>query len=135
METYAKELSLICLPLQKKYKSHIEIIALILDAARFGGAARYSIMKRTGINYAQLKKYLGSLSKIGFVEVCLKEGEVIYKASENGLAFLSQYSILRDMLISACFQNKPINVIHNGYAVPNLQHPLPPLATRFARRS
>lgn len=106
-----KEFELNCLPLQKKYRSQMEIIALLLEAAGDNGAALYSLMKRTGINYAQLKKYLPSLIKIGFIEAEVGDGKISFRASERGLAFLRQYNILRDMLLSAYVNNKPINAI------------------------
>jgi predicted transcriptional regulator len=56
-------------------------------------------MKYTSINYAQLKKYLGPLTRIGLVDMDVREGKALYRASEKGLAFLRQYSILRGMLL------------------------------------
>lgn len=101
-------LNLMCVPLRKKYRSNIEIIALILEAVKDNGAARYSLMKQTGNNYSQLKKYLELLAKIGFIEVHIREGKVFYKASELGLEFLKQYNVLMDMIASAFLGNRTV---------------------------
>jgi predicted transcriptional regulator len=86
------------LPVSKKYRSHFEIIASILDVARNNSGDRYFLMKHTSVNYAQLKKYLGSLTKIGFIEVQARGQKILYCATEKGLAFLRQYYILIGML-------------------------------------
>jgi predicted transcriptional regulator len=112
-----KEHDPVCLFLRKKYRSIMEIIALMLEAARHDGATLYAIMKYTGINYAQLKKYLPSLVKMGFMEMEIKEGRISFKVSENGLAFLRQYNILRDMLLNAYAGNKQIGTVHEGTAL------------------
>jgi predicted transcriptional regulator len=99
MANYTKEFNLISLSLNNKYRSHIEIIALILEALKCGDTGRYSLMKHTSVNYSQLKKYLKLLSKIGFIETDIREDSVFYRASELGVAYLRQYGILRDMLL------------------------------------
>ncbi len=101
MANYLREISLIRLPSQKKYRSYIEIVALILEAVKFGDSGLYSIMKQTSINYSQLKKYLKPLSMSGLVEVSVKGEKVFYRASEKGLTFLKHYNVLRDMLSDA----------------------------------
>ena len=88
------------LTLSKKYRSHFEIIAEILDAIKYGSGDKYSLMKRTGINYAQLKKYLASIAKIGFVEVRVRGQQILYCETERGLEFLKQYYVLLGMLIN-----------------------------------
>jgi predicted transcriptional regulator len=82
----------------KKYRSYFEIMASILDVARNNSGDRYFLMKRSGVNYSQLKKYLGSLTKIGFIEVEMRGRRIQYCATEKGLAFLRQYYILLGML-------------------------------------
>ncbi len=114
MANYEEQLSLICFRLNKKYRSEIEIIALILEAARHTGTGRYYLMKQTGINFSQLKKYLETLVKLGFVEADIKERKVYYRASQEGLAFLGQYNILRDMLMGVYSKNGSANVIYNS---------------------
>jgi len=88
-------------PLHKKYRSHFEIVALILDAAKNEFAGRYSLMKQAGLNYTQLKKYLEPLSEIGLISKHINEGKIVYRASEKGLAILRQYCLLLEMLMEA----------------------------------
>jgi predicted transcriptional regulator len=108
MVNYLRGIDLISVPFQKKYRSYIEIVVLILEAVKFGDASLYSVMKQTSINYPQLKKYLNPLSMLDLVEVNVKGGKVYYRATEKGLAFLKQYSILREMLSEADFETNNI---------------------------
>jgi predicted transcriptional regulator len=89
------------LPLSKKYRSYFEIIASIIDALRNGNKDKYCLMKDTGINYAQLKKYLDSLARIGFIQLDIRKSQIQYEATEKGLCFLEQYFILLGMLWNA----------------------------------
>jgi predicted transcriptional regulator len=135
MTNHTRDFDLICLPLQKKYRSQMEIIALILEAAGSNGAALYSIMKRTGINYAQLKKYLPSLTKIGFMEAEIREGKVSFRISERGIAFLRQYNILRDMLLSAYMGSEQFNAICEENNLSRAQQRITiPLSARIIKR-
>lgn len=101
------------LNLNKKYRSHFEIVALMLEAMRDNGATRFSIMKYTSINSAQLKKYLRFLTEMGFIEMDIKASRLLYRASEKGLAYLRQYQVLLGMLLSAYAPDKPITVVYN----------------------
>lgn len=116
MANSTREASTIYLSLDKKYRSHLEIVGLILDVIKYNDVARYYLMKYTGINYSQLKKYLDLLGKIGFIDLSIKDGKILYKASGKGLAFLRQYNVLRDMLLSASSQNKPANMVYSYIA-------------------
>jgi len=89
------------LSLHKKYRSHFELIALILDALKYGNEDKYSLMKHTGINYSQLKKYLDSLAKVGLIDTHIKENAASYRTNERGRAFLWHYCKLSQMLVSA----------------------------------
>lgn len=130
-----RESDLICLSLQKKYRSQMEIIALILEAAGSNGAGLYSLMKRTSINYAQLKKYLPSLTKIGFLEAEIREGKISFRVSERGFAFLRQYNILRDMLLSAYMGNKLVNAVEEENDLVKVEQRAPlPFSLRGIRR-
>jgi len=82
----------------KKYRSYFEILASILDVARNSSGDRYFLMKRSGVNYTQLKKYLDALTRIGFIEVEMRGRRIQYCATEKGIAFLRQYYILLGML-------------------------------------
>jgi predicted transcriptional regulator len=126
MANYPRELNSLCISLNNKYRSHIEIVALILDALRFNESGRYSLMKNTSVNYSQLNKYLKFLSKVGFIETIIRGNNVFYRTNESGIAYLRQYSILRDMLVGVCPGNRPV-----GMAVQRLS---PPFVTQFKAR-
>jgi len=105
-----KKYDLCGLPLHKKYRGHFEIVALILEAIKNSGQSRFSIMKNTDINFVQLKKYLNSLVEIGLVETFMEDGRALYMASEKGLAFLRQYHVLGDILLSPYVRAEQIKV-------------------------
>ena len=88
-------------PLHKKYRSHFEIIGLVLEAVKAESATPFSIMKHANVNFLQIKKYLKSLTEIGFLEVEIKRSTVFYRASTEGLEFLRQYYTLIEMLLTA----------------------------------
>ena len=96
-----KKYNLCELPLSKKYRSHFEIIGLVLEAVKADSATPFSIMKHANVNFMQLKKYLKSLTEIGFLEVEIKRTTISYKASKEGLEFLKQYYALIEMLLTA----------------------------------
>ena len=99
------------LNLRMKYRSNVEIMALMIENMKGSGAAQYSIMRHVGTNHVQLKKYLGCLIEMGFIETHEKDGQVLYRASEKGLDFLRQYYVLLGMLLNAYTRNKPPEAI------------------------
>jgi predicted transcriptional regulator len=101
-------------PLHKKYRGHFEIIALLLEAVKDNGATRFSIMKHASINYSQLKKYLYSLTEIGFIKMDRKEDQCFYRTTERGLDFLRQYYVLLGMLLNAFARNKLASVVYEA---------------------
>lgn len=101
-------------PLHKKYRGHFEIIALLLEAVKDNRATRFSIMKHANTNYNQLKKYLHSLTEIGFIEMDKKEDQCFYRTTEKGLDFLRQYYVLLGMLLNAFARSKPVSIIYEG---------------------
>lgn len=105
-----KRYDLCSLPLHKKYRGHFEIVALILEAIKNGGRSRFSIMKNTDINFVQLKKYLNSLVEIGLIYTFMEDGRALYRASEKGLAFLRQYHVLGEILLSPYVRAEQIKV-------------------------
>jgi predicted transcriptional regulator len=98
-------------PLGKKYRSHFEIIALMVEAVKDRGQARFSIMKRASINCGQLNKFLNSLIEIGFIQEDVKDGRVVYRASERGLDFLRQYYVLLSMVLAAENGTRRSNIV------------------------
>lgn len=109
MPEYKRGLNLLCLAWRKRNRSHLEIIASVLEAAKDkNGASRYSLMKRAHSNFLEVKKYLEYLSEMGFIETDIKENLVLYKASERGLDFLRRYYALLAMLLSTrAYGNTP----------------------------
>jgi len=99
----------------------MELIALILEAVKNNSATLYPLMKYTSTNYAQLKKYLELLIGIGFIEACVEDDKVLYGVSGRGLAFLRQYNALRDILLSAYYQNKPVDIAEEKYNQSDVQ--------------
>jgi predicted transcriptional regulator len=106
-----KKYNLSMLPLGKKYRGHFEIIALILEAAKDGGEGRFAIMRHASVNCSQLEKFLRSLIEMRFIEVYGKEGRILCRATEKGLAFLREYYVLLGMLVTAPTQNNIPNII------------------------
>ena len=100
------------LPLHKKYRGRLEIIALLLEAVKDNGATKFSIMKHANTNYKQLKKYLRTLTEIGFIKMDKKEDRCLYRTSEKGLNFLRQYYVLLGMLLSASAGNKSAGIVY-----------------------
>jgi predicted transcriptional regulator len=117
--------------LRKKYRSDFEIIARVLEAVKENDATRFYIMKRAGINCAQLKRYLGSLTGIGLIEKSAKDGRVFYWTSEKGLGFLKQYYVLLSMLLSTSSRNELVSMGYEAECrVSNAQpHSAMPIAT------
>jgi predicted transcriptional regulator len=112
MEKYIVDRSLSNIPLQKryrlcgfpfgkKYRSHFEIVALMVEAVKDCGQAKFSIMKHASINCGQADKFLGSLTEMGFIEQYLMAGRPMYRASDRGLAFLRQYYVLLSMFLAS----------------------------------
>jgi predicted transcriptional regulator len=109
--TSRKKYNLSRLPLGKKYRSHFEIIALILEAAKEDGEGRFAIMRHASVNCTQLEKFLSSLIEIGFVEVYPTEGRTLCRATEKGLAFLREYYVLLGMLLAPTTYDKIQNIV------------------------
>ena len=101
MENYTREPSLQCLAWRKKNRSHFEIIASMLEVVKDKCTSKYSLMKHTGTNFVELKKYLESITEMGFIETDTRNGRVLYRASDKGLDFLRHYYSLLGMMVSA----------------------------------
>jgi predicted transcriptional regulator len=101
-------------PLGKKYRSHFEIIALIVEAVKDSGQAKFSIMKHSNINCGQLNKFLFSLVEMGFVEQYVANGRPMYRASTRGQSFLRQYYVLLSMLMASEREVKRFPMIYEA---------------------
>jgi len=99
-------------PLSKKYRSHFEIIALMVEAVRDAGQPKFSIMQHASINCGQADKFLSSLTSMGFIEQYIMNGRPMYKASERGLAFLRQYYVLLSTFLVSEDEARQPAIIH-----------------------
>jgi predicted transcriptional regulator len=108
-------------------------MALILSTLKYNGIPRYSIMKQTGVNYAQLRRYLESMSKTGFIEISMKGGKVVYRASQKGIAVLTQYNILQDILSGAPLGANPEALSVKDYGGSGIPQHATPFTTRFPK--
>jgi predicted transcriptional regulator len=123
MEKYIVDRSFSCIPLQKryrlcgfpfgkKYRSHFEIVALIVEAIKDCGQAKFSIIKHANINCGQADKFLSSLSQMGFIDQYAISGRPMYRASERGLAFLRQYYTLLSMFLVSGNDTKQPSIVY-----------------------
>jgi len=101
-------------PLGKKYRSHFEIIALIVESVKDSGQAKFSIMKHSNINCSQLNKFLFSLVEMGFVEQYVANGRPMYRASTRGQLFLRQYYVILSMLMASERDAKRLPMIYEA---------------------
>jgi predicted transcriptional regulator len=84
----------------------------VLEVVKDNGATGFSIMQHASINHSQLKRYLHSLTEIGFIKMNSEEEQCFYRTTEKGLDFLRQYYVLLGMLLSAITKNKPNNITY-----------------------
>ena len=99
-------------PLGKKYRSHFEIVALMVDAVKDCGQPKFSIMKHASINCSQADKFLNSLTEMGFMERYLMTGRPMYRASERGVAYLRQYYVLLSMFLASENETKQPAIVY-----------------------
>lgn len=123
MEKYIVDRSLSYIPLQKryrlngfplgkKYRSHFEIVALMVEAVKDCGQPKFSIMKHASINCGQADKFLSSLTEMGFIEQYSMGGRPMYRANERGVAFLRQYYVLLSMFLTSENETKQPAIIY-----------------------
>ncbi|MEM3565595.1 MAG: winged helix-turn-helix domain-containing protein [Candidatus Bathyarchaeia archaeon] len=82
----------------KRYRSSFEIIASILEIA-VKGVSRFVIANRLNTNYAQLRRYLSYLVRMGFIDAEADGRKILYKTSGKGLEFLRLYYALLEMFL------------------------------------
>jgi predicted transcriptional regulator len=79
-----------------KYRSRIEIISQILEAANGGCATRTKIMYKALLSYAQMKDHLMLLTEKDLL--CYDKDTRTFKTTEKGLRFLKTYNQIDDMI-------------------------------------
>ena len=79
-----------------KYRSKINIISQILEAANGSNATRSKIAYKAFLNYYQLKEYLMLLTEKELL--CYNEDTQTFKTTERGLRLLDTYNQMDDMI-------------------------------------
>jgi predicted transcriptional regulator len=79
-----------------EYRSKINIISQILEAANGGIATRSKIAYKAFLNYYQLKEYLLLLTEKELL--CYNEDTQTFKSTERGLKFLDTYNQMDGMI-------------------------------------
>ncbi len=79
---------------RKKKRRREQIIASILDTARYG-ATKTKIMYVSFLSFNQLQKYLNYVLKAGLVDLNRSTGK--YQTTNKGLVFLKQFEEVQSM--------------------------------------
>jgi predicted transcriptional regulator len=79
-----------------KYRSKINIISQILEAANGGNVTRTKIAYKAFLNYYQLKEYLMLLTEKDLLRY--DKDTQTFKTTEKGLRFLDTYNQMDDMI-------------------------------------
>jgi predicted transcriptional regulator len=79
-----------------KYRSRIDIMSQILEAANGGGATKTKIMYKAFLSYVQLKEFLTVLTDKDLLSYD-RETQT-FKTTEKGLRFLDTYNQLGDVM-------------------------------------
>jgi predicted transcriptional regulator len=82
-----------------KYRTKIDIISQILDAANGGGATRSKMAYQAFLNYDQLKKTLTALVENNLL--FHDRNTQTFKTTEKGLRFLRLYNEISGMIKGA----------------------------------
>ena len=78
------------------YRSRVDIVSQILDAANGGNATKTNIMYKAFLNYYQLKGQLAILTEKDLLRY--DEDTRTFKTTEKGLHFLQIYNRIGDMI-------------------------------------
>jgi predicted transcriptional regulator len=84
------------------YRSRIELVAMILDAAN-GGTIKTKIMYNAYLSYNQLREYLTMLIENELIEYI--SGDKIFKTTEKGLILLKLHNEMAELLHSTTKDN------------------------------
>ena len=81
-----------------KYRSRIDIISVILDAANggIGGLTKTKIMYQAYLSHDQFKDYLTVLTESGLLNYDVYTRK--FKTTEKGLRFLDAYNQMSDVM-------------------------------------
>jgi predicted transcriptional regulator len=108
-----------------KYRSRTEIVGLILEAAKGGGATKTKIMYKAFLSFAQLREYLTMLQDNGLIEY--EGGKQTYRITEKGISLLQIYEKMYELApplastagaeTSILEQNRVVNTLEGGYKI------------------
>jgi predicted transcriptional regulator len=79
-----------------RYRTRIEIISHILEAANGGGATKIRLMYKAFLSHSQLKEYLMPLIESNLLRFDLDT--LTYKTTEKGLGFVELNNRLEAMI-------------------------------------
>ena len=89
-----------------KYRSRIDIMSQILEAANGGGATRTKIMYKAFLSFVQLKEFLTLLTENDLLS--FDRETQTFKTTEKGLRFLNAYNKLGDVMKASSQQQQQI---------------------------
>jgi predicted transcriptional regulator len=89
-----------------KYRSRIDIMSQILEAANGGGATRTKIMYKAFLSFVQLKEFLTLLTENDLLS--FDRETQTFKTTEKGLRFLNAYNKLGDVMKASSHQQHQI---------------------------
>ena len=78
------------------YRSRVDIVSQILDAANGGRVTKTNIMYKAFLGYNQVKEQLAILTEKDLLRY--DEDTRTFKTTEKGLRFLQIYSLIADMI-------------------------------------
>jgi predicted transcriptional regulator len=85
--------------MQKRGRDKLRIIAEILEIAE-DGTLKTQIMYRANLSFTQLNEYLDFLLEIGLLSKTTIHEKGVYKATSQGLDFLTRYNEITTLLQS-----------------------------------
>ncbi len=81
----------------KHYRTRIEIIIQILEAANGVKATKYNIMYKAYLSFNQSKKYVSMLTEKGLLGY--DSDSQTFRITEKGLRFIETYNLLVDLML------------------------------------
>jgi predicted transcriptional regulator len=81
----------------KHYRTRIEIIIQILEAANGVNATKYNIMYKAYLSFNQSKKYVNMLTEKGLLGY--DSDSQTFRTTEKGLMLLETYNLLVDLML------------------------------------
>lgn len=80
-----------------EHRTHLDIIASILDACHYG-TTKTHVMYRSNLCFKQLKQYMDLLLKANLLLIESDRPFVVFRVSGKGVHFLKAYHSLMNMM-------------------------------------